>query len=82
MSKQRADYTEDEGELDTLGPVVPDFLPPPERLVRRRGGGDVQVTVTVSSQTYARVQREAARRHVPVERVIRSLVDDYAGQLD
>ena len=32
MGSRKGDHTDDQGEMDGLGPVVADFLPPPERL--------------------------------------------------
>jgi hypothetical protein len=62
--------------MDGLGPRVRDFLPPPERLALREDM--VQVTLTLSRRSVAFFKREAARRRVPYQPMIRALVDEYA----
>ena len=76
MGSRNGDYTDDQGEMDGLGPVVADFLPPPERLVLR--DDKVKVTLSLSRRSVEFFKREAERRHVPYQRMIRALVDEYA----
>ena len=67
----------DEGD-DQIGEVriVDDFLPPPDKLVLRDEA--VKVTLTLSRRSIDFFKREAKRRHVPYQRMIRALVDAYA----
>ncbi len=67
----------DEGD-DQIGEVriVDDFLPPPDKLVLRDEA--VKVTLTLSRRSIDFFKREAQRRHVPYQRMIRALVDAYA----
>ena len=69
-------YTDDLGELDTLGPRVADTLPAPEMLVTPDDG--VKVTLTLSAQSVAFFKDVARKQHVPYQRMIRALVDEYA----
>ena len=69
-------YTDDQGELDTLGPRVADTLPPPEMLVSPDDG--VKVTLTLSTQSVAFFKEIARKQHVPYQRMIRALIDQYA----
>ncbi len=76
MSGRTVSYTDDGGEMDVLGLRVRDFLPPPEQLVLRED--TVKVTLTLSRRSVEFFKREAARRRVPYQRMIRALVDEYA----
>ena len=76
MSGRTVSYTDDQGEMDGLGSRVRDFLPSPEQLVLRED--TVKVTLTLSRRSVEFFKREAARRRVPYQRMIRALVDEYA----
>lgn len=70
--KARRRYTDEHsGRLQ----VVDDFLPPPEKLVPRRDG--VKVTLSLSEDSVAFFKAEASRLGVPYQRMIRNLVDLY-----
>lgn len=56
--------------------VVPDFLPPPERLVLKEEG--VKVTLTLSKPTVDFFKRRARRQRGRYQRMIRSVLDLYA----
>ena len=56
--------------------VIADFLPPPESLVAREE--NVKVTLSLSRRSLDFFKREAKKRRVPYQRMIRSLVDLYA----
>jgi predicted DNA binding CopG/RHH family protein len=64
-----------EGEIGEVR-VVEDFLPAPDQLVLRDEA--VKVTLTLSRRSIDFFKREAQRRHVPYQRMIRALVDAYA----
>ena len=56
--------------------VVPDFLPSPAELVPREE--NVKVTLSLSRRSLDFFKREAKKRRVPYQRMIRALVDAYA----
>ncbi len=72
---QTVRYTDDQGELDTLGPRVADTLPAPDMLVAPDDG--VKVTLTLSAQSVAFFKDVARKQHVPYQRMIRALIDEY-----
>lgn len=69
-------YTDDQHEMDSIGPRVADTLPPPDKLVIPDDG--VKVTLTLSRQSVEFFKQAARANHVPYQRMIRSLVDEYA----
>ena len=56
--------------------VIPDFLPAPADLVPREE--NVKVTLSLSRRSLDFFKREAKKRRVPYQRMIRALVDRYA----
>jgi hypothetical protein len=77
MSGIEADYREDLGEMDGIGArPVPDFLPPPDQLIRRED--TVKVTLALSRSSVDFFRGQAQRQGVPYQRMIRALVDEYA----
>ena len=56
--------------------VIPDFLPSPADLVPREE--NVKVTLSLSRRSLDFFKREAKKRRVPYQRMIRALVDQYA----
>ena len=77
MIKTEADYRDDLGEMDGIGErPLPDFLPPPDRLVRRED--TVKVTLSLSRASVDFFRSQAERQGVPYQRMIRALVDAYA----
>ena len=77
MSSRTARYTK--GEIGDVR-VVKDFLPRPEDLVLRED--NVKVTLSLSRRSIAFFKREAGKRHVPYQRMIRALIDAYAERQD
>ncbi len=73
MSSRTVRYTA--GEIGRVR-VVEDFLPSPDRLVPRED--NVKVTLSLSKRSLDFFKREAKKRRVPYQRMIRSLVDLYA----
>jgi hypothetical protein len=73
MSSKTARYTA--GEIGQVR-VIEDFLPPPDRLVPRED--NVKVTLALSRRSLDFFRREAKKRRVPYQRMIRALVDGYA----
>ncbi len=75
MSEKTVRYTM--GEIGKVR-VVEDFLPPPEQLVPTED--NVKVTLSLTRQSLAFFKHEAKKRHVPYQRMIRALVDEYAAR--
>jgi predicted DNA binding CopG/RHH family protein len=73
MSRKTVKYTE--GEIGKVK-VVKDFLPSPDKLVARET--NVKVTLSLSQRSVDFFKREAGKRRVPYQRMIRALVDAYA----
>ena len=77
MGGIKAGYQDDLGEMDGIGArPAPDFLPPPEWLVRR--DDTVKVSLALSRNSVDFFRGEARRQGVPYQRMIRALVDAYA----
>ena len=76
MTMEQVRYTDDMGEMDSVGPRVADTLPPPDQLVIPDDG--VKVTLTLSRQSVEFFKQAARKNRVPYQRMIRSLVDEYA----
>lgn len=73
MSSKTVRYTT--GEIGRVR-VIDDFLPSPDRLVPQEQ--NVKVTLSLSRRSLDFFKREAKKRRVPYQRMIRSLVDMYA----
>jgi predicted DNA binding CopG/RHH family protein len=73
MSKKTVRYTS--GEIGRFK-VVKDFLPPPDELVPIED--NIKVTLTLTRRSLDFFKKEAGRRRVPYQRMIRALVDRYA----
>jgi predicted DNA binding CopG/RHH family protein len=73
MSSRTVKYSA--GEIGRVR-VIEDFLPSPDALVPRED--NVKVTLTLSRRSLDFFKREAKKRRVPYQRMIRSLVDVYA----
>ena len=63
-----------------IGERVPDFLPPPSKLVLREKTAKVTLELTQSSLEF--FKRQAKKEHVPYQRMIRGLIDAYAKHLE
>ena len=55
--------------------VIDDFLPPPEKLVRKEDG--VKVTIALSKRSVDFFKAHAKAANVPYQRMIRTLLDGY-----
>jgi predicted DNA binding CopG/RHH family protein len=73
MSGRTVRYTK--GEIGRVR-VISDFLPAPSDLVLRED--NVKVTLSLSRRSLDFFKREAKKRRVPYQRMIRALVDSYA----
>jgi predicted DNA binding CopG/RHH family protein len=72
MSSRTVRYTA--GEIGRVR-VIEDFLPPPAALVPRED--NVKVTLSLSRRSLDFFKREARKRRVPYQRMIRALVETY-----
>jgi predicted DNA binding CopG/RHH family protein len=73
MNGRTAKYTT--GEIGRVR-VIEDFLPSPADLVLRED--NIKVTLSLSKRSLDFFKREARKRRVPYQRMIRALVDTYA----
>jgi predicted DNA binding CopG/RHH family protein len=73
MSNKTVKYTA--GEIGRVR-IIEDFLPAPDDLVPRED--NVKVTLALSRRSLDFFKREARKRRVPYQRMIRALVDTYA----
>jgi predicted DNA binding CopG/RHH family protein len=73
MSNRTVRYTA--GEIGRVR-VIEDFLPAPADLVPRED--NVKVTLSLSRRSLDFFKREAKKRRVPYQRMLRALVDTYA----
>ena len=71
--RNKAKYTA--GEIGRVR-LIKDFLPAPADLVPREE--NVKVTLSLSRRSLDFFKREAKKRRVPYQRMIRALVDTYA----
>jgi predicted DNA binding CopG/RHH family protein len=79
MKAKTADYTDDQAQIiGDLRPIA-DTLPPTEQLVPR--DDTVKVTIALSRRSVDFFKREAAKHHVPYQRMIRALVDEYTRRM-
>jgi predicted DNA binding CopG/RHH family protein len=69
--KRRIKYTNESIEAE----VVKDFLPPPEKLIRREE--NVKVTITLSKESVNFFKKIAHLRHFPYQKMIRKVLDYY-----
>ena len=77
MSGTHAEYRDDLGEMAGIGErPLPDFLPPPDQLVRRKD--TVKVTLALSRASVDFFRGAIRRRGVPCQRMIRTLTDECA----
>jgi hypothetical protein len=70
--KDKVRYTDEPIEF---GRVIPNFLPPPDRLIFKEDA--VKVTITLSVKSVHFFKTEAAKRGVQYQRMIRRLLDAY-----
>jgi hypothetical protein len=57
------------------GRILPDFLPPPDRLIFKEDA--IKVTITLSARSVLFFKTEAEKRGVQYQRMIRRLLDAY-----
>lgn len=58
--------------------IMADFLPPPSQLVPRED--NVRVTLSLSRSSVEFFKHEAEENHVPYQRMIRALLEQYTKQ--
>lgn len=57
--------------------IIDDFLPPPDQLVLKEDG--VKVTISLSQKSVDFFKAYAKKSNIPYQRMIRRLLDEYAG---
>lgn len=68
MSGTKADYRDDLGEMDGIGErPLPDFLPPPDQLVRRPGHEQGDAGAEPGEPRLLPRQRQTAGRALPAD---------------
>lgn len=73
MNKKKIKYTDEPiGELR----IIRDFLPPPDLLVLKEE--TVKVTLALSKSSLNFFKHQAQSKHTPYQKMIRSLLDQYA----
>jgi hypothetical protein len=70
--KEKVRYTDEPMEV---GAIVPNFLPPPDRLIFKEDA--IKVTITLSVKSVLFFKTEAEKRGVQYQRMIRRLLDAY-----
>jgi hypothetical protein len=70
--KEKIRYTDEPMEM---GPVIRNFLPPPDKLIFKEGG--IKVTLNLSVRTVHFFKAEAEKRGLQYQRMIRRLLDAY-----
>lgn len=59
-----------------VGRIIPDFLPPPDKLIFTKDA--VRVTLSLSARSVQYFKAESAKQGVPYPQVIRGVLDAYA----
>ena len=78
MNKRKITYTdapEDFSETIIGGEVVADFLPPPEKLLRKEP--KVKITITLNSRSVDFFKKYAQKSHVKYQSMINAVLDNY-----
>lgn len=70
--KKRIHYTDEPIEME----VIEDFLPPPEKLVLKEE--TVKVTISLSKHSIEFFKKQARKRRIPYQKMIRKVLDIYA----
>jgi predicted DNA binding CopG/RHH family protein len=58
--------------------IVKDFLPPPEKLLIKPK--PIKITITLSQDSVDFFKQVAHKEHIPYQKLIRALLDQYAAQ--
>lgn len=72
MAKKRVEYTDEPLDIE----VITDFLPSPENLVSKNES--VKVTISLTKNSVDFFKRQAKRRHVSYQAMIKKALDLYA----
>lgn len=72
--KRNRGYTD-----EPIGPIriIENFLPPPDQLILKDDG--VKVTISLSKRSVDFFKAHAKRTKIPYQRMIRRVLDEYAG---
>jgi predicted DNA binding CopG/RHH family protein len=78
MNKKRINYTEAPKDVSSVilkGNIITDFLPPPEKLVRKEP--KVKITITLNSGSVDFFKKHAKRNNVKYQTMINEVLDKY-----
>jgi len=78
MNKRKKIYTEAPKDISkeiSEGEIVADFLPPPEKLIRKEP--KVKITITLNSGSVEFFKRHARKNKVKYQTMINELLDKY-----
>jgi predicted DNA binding CopG/RHH family protein len=78
MNKRRINYTEAPRNITraiTEGEIIADFLPPPEKLVRKEP--KVKITITLNSGSVDFFKKFARKNNVKYQTMINEVLDKY-----
>ena len=78
MNKSKITYTdapEDISETIAAGEIIADFLPPPEKLLRKKS--KVKITITLNKDSVEFFKKYAQTNHVKYQTMINEVLDTY-----
>jgi uncharacterized protein (DUF4415 family) len=78
MNKRKIIYTEAPKTISkglSEGQIIPDFLPPPEKLVRKEP--KVKITITLNTGSIDFFKKHAKKNNVKYQTMINELLDKY-----
>ena len=81
MNRRKIIYTEapdDVSRAITEGEIVVDFLPPPEKLIRKES--KVKITITLNSGSVDFFKKYARKNNVKYQTMINEVLDKYVQQ--
>ena len=78
MNRKKAIYTEAPKNISaaiTKGEIISDFLPPPEKLIRKEP--KVKITITLNSGSIEFFKKHARKNNVKYQTMINEVLDKY-----
>jgi predicted DNA binding CopG/RHH family protein len=78
MNKRKVVYNEAPGKVSgaiTEGEIIADFLPPPEKLIKREP--KVKITITLNSGSVDFFKNHAKKNNVKYQAMINEVLDKY-----
>ncbi len=78
MKKDKINYTDAPKDLAgsiLTGEIITDFLPPPEKLIRKES--KVKITISLNSGSIDFFKKQAEKNHVKYQTMINEVLDRY-----